>query len=146
MTATIPEHTVTKVPCAQCHTEYKIELDDLRELVDSGEPPHCGCKTAPGKPQPKPNKGVSKAKLIIATIRSLEQAYGGAPHVSAIVVAAWHATPSAFGLAWHEDAHPDSNRVIMELVKMKKHGLLHQPGRKLYGLTDAGRAVLRGPA
>lgn len=149
MTATLPEPTVTRVPCILCRAEFNIRHEDLRALVEHGGQPHCGCKPQPVKaarakpvrPVPQVRKAHTKAELILLAVRSHEEAHGRAPSVSAIVVSAWHVTPEAFGLARYETQYPDSNRVIMELVKMKGQGLLSQPAEKHYQLTDAGLKV-----
>ena len=153
MTATTTEHSMTKVLCLLCRNEFAITLHALRALVDHGGAPHCGCTPQPVKAitaRAKAAAGLagrparSKAELILLATRRLEEAHGRAPTVAAIVVAAWQATPEAFGLAGYATTHPDSNRVIAELVKMVKHGLLSRPEEKHYALTDAGLKLAGG--
>lgn len=65
-----------------------------------------------------------------------------------LVVAAWREFPDAFGLAGYQSSdgrplYPDSNRVFVEIMGSKpirKRGLLVKVGKKMYQLTEAGRA------
>jgi hypothetical protein len=59
-----------------------------------------------------------------------------------LVLAAWRLDQPGFGLAGHAGRYPDSNRVIMEVVKMTTRGLLHRPRESHYAVTARGRARL----
>lgn len=82
--------------------------------------------------------------MCLLSIARLEDVWkaGGVPK-TAIVVDVWQANERfAFGLAGYEDTHPDSNRVIMELVKIKNGGYIRQPRESHYALTLAGHEVV----
>jgi hypothetical protein len=137
MTATHTEPRATTVTCHRCRRGFAITHDDLRALNDRGGQPHCGCKRQ--KPTRTLSRGLTKAELILLAVESLEDAHLRPPAVSAIIVWAWHTTPSAFGLAGYEAQHPDSNRVIMDLVKMQANGLVSRPEPRHYAITEKGR-------
>lgn len=131
------------VNCFGCGRAFEIDLDKLRELVDAGDPPHCGCK--PTRPGPHTNKGPtsprSKADMILITLAAQVRADVGVPTAD-LVVAVWEENTGAFGLDGYASTYPSDNRVIMELCKMKNHGLVCQPKPKHYAITDAGRAIV----
>lgn len=57
-----------------------------------------------------------------------------------LVLAAWRAAPARFGLKGCRETHPDSNRVIVELVRLRsKHGLVERVAPSTYRLTEKGR-------
>lgn len=86
-------------------------------------------------------KPPSARVLIARAIDAIEAEQLGEPaHKAAIVVRAWRTSPERFGLEFHPQ-HPDSNRVIMELVKHKN--LFQSKGTCLYVLTDEGRELAR---
>ena len=91
---------------------------------------------------------MSKADMCLLAIAALQAAQRTeAAFKTAIVVEAWRANKAAFGLGGYEEAYPDSNRVIMELVKMKGHGLIRQPGRDRVigrGFRDKRKTKARG--
>ena len=103
----------------------------------------------PDRPRPQPpkpgNAGTvkpdTKAATILAAILAWEQASREPMPQAAAVVAAWRLDQPGLGLPGYAGRFPDSNRVIMELVKMTKRKLLARPKPLHYRLTPAGRAV-----
>ena len=58
-----------------------------------------------------------------------------------LVVAAWQLYPDTFGLSGYADQHPDSNRVLTNIMGtkgMRGKGWLRKVGEKQYRLTSAG--------
>lgn len=145
------EPRFASVNCFLCHRAFQISVDVLRDLIDRGEPndgqPHCGCKPRPKSRTPVPEGMRTKADMCLLVIAELEAHYAAAKMpteapVSAIVVRVWERHPVAFGLPGFPDLYPDSNRVIMELVKMKSRGLIHNPREKHYTVAPDGTARL----
>lgn len=65
-------------------------------------------------------------------------------HLSDIIIRAWSESSARFGLEGFESLHPDSNRVIAELVSkrptsLRGRGYLVKVRPKTYRLTEAGR-------
>lgn len=125
-------------------TEHEAATTFAPVPFDAGRPPAAKKppKLKPLRDRKAPNR--SKADLCLLAIAKLEDVWkrGGVPK-TAIVVEAWEASDhAAFGLEGYEDTHPDSNRVIMELVKMKGHNLIRQPQENHYTLTQLGRDIV----
>jgi len=86
-------------------------------------------------------------KLIIAALQ-IDDESGVAFTAEDLVVIAWKKFPDTFGLKSYLDdkgnpAYPDSNRVFAEIMGSKpirQRGYLQKVGRKMYQLTEAGRA------
>jgi len=86
-------------------------------------------------------------KLIIAALQ-IDDESGVAFTAEDLVVIAWKKFPDTFGLKGYLDdkgnpAYPDSNRVFAEIMGSKpirQRGYLQKVGRKMYQLTEAGRA------
>lgn len=128
-------------------TEHEAATTFAPVPFDPGRPPPAEKKKPPGR---KPNRDTptqprTKADLCLLAIARLEEVWkrGGVPK-TAIVVEAWEASArAAFGLEGYEDQYPDSNRVIMELVKMKSiQKTVRQPKPNHYTLTEAGREAV----
>lgn len=91
-------------------------------------------------------------KLLIAALDARKRS----PTFTAedLVVEAWKLYPDTFGLSGYADRHPDSNRVLTNIMGtkgMRGKGWLRKVGEKQYRLTSAGisdgEALLReGPA
>lgn len=128
-------------------TEHEAETTFAPVPFDPGLPPAEKKRRPPPRPKPRRARKTpsrSKADMCLLSIARLEDVWkaGGVPK-TAIVVDVWQANERfAFGLAGYEDTHPDSNRVIMELVKIKNGGYIRQPRESHYALTLAGHEVV----
>lgn len=66
--------------------------------------------------------------------------------IEAVVVRAWEIAPHRFGLVGHEDAHPDSNRVVPKIAGadgLCKMGFAKRTDRGEVALTHLGAAWCR---
>lgn len=127
-------------------TEHEAATTFAPVPFDQGHPPPAAKKPPKRKPnRDTPTQPPSMADRCLLAIARLEEVWkrDGVPK-TAIVVEAWEASArAAFGLAGYEDQYPDSNRVIMELVKMNSiHKTVRQPKTNHYALTEAGRNVV----
>lgn len=113
--------------CTNCTDTFAIDRDDLREVCDGDGKALCpGCAH-----MTRPQTAVD---IIIAVMPR-----AGSASLSDMVVRAWHLAPERFGLPGYH--HPDSNRVLMEVVKMSRpNGTLEKIRKRTYRLTERGRA------
>jgi len=88
------------------------------------------------------HRSPSCAELLLEAASQLS-ASGDEPFsAERLIVAAWQHAPKAFGLRGYQDQHPDSNRIIAELVGQKglvAKGRLERVAAKLYRLPQAAK-------
>lgn len=141
MTAAIahPRSDAAEVTCARCGEWFELPRDRLH-----GRPFLCP-KHAPPEPAPRPTRssprGLSKADAILLGMLREEESLGRVCDLTqtAVIKAAWAVDRFGFGLRGEADQHPCSNRVIVELVKLVRLGLVDRVGVCLYRLTEFGR-------
>jgi hypothetical protein len=98
--------------------------DGLYEFLDAGTPPPARLTMA------------DRCLLAVAAWEYANDTDAPQPHV---VVLAWQSDRTGFGLPGYSLTYPNSNRVVVELVKVVARGLLCRPREGHYRLTPAGR-------
>lgn len=145
LTATYPpraEPLTAEVNCHRCGRQLHMTLDAIRELNDNNKSPDCGCEPAPVVKVKRGRRKMSKAELCLRAVAAWEDARQADVPQPAAVVTVWEDNRQAFGLPGWASSYPDSNRVIMELVKMVGQGKLFRPRKGHYRLTPLGRELL----
>jgi hypothetical protein len=97
------------------------------------------CLRVNGKPVGEPEQGCGQM-IVLRAMAAGDRALG----ISAIVLAAWRADPSAFGLAGCEEHWPCSTRVRNALFGRRgllKRGYVVKATGGAYAVTPAGRAL-----
>lgn len=151
--------TVT-VPCGVCKVDVTLTRDELRELVDNGGSPACNrgprlcvpteASVASTANQQQIPAGTRAAKLLTKSDKLMIRLVALLPGADSkavarkgdLVLEAWYHDREAFGLPGHKQHHPDSNRVIMELVKLVRQKLVENPNPCEYRPTPFGRAYV----
>lgn len=111
--------------CHRCGDCTQVTRNQNRQWIEEGQLPWCGCADAAQPPTPEANhKQAARAtnpKTRAGVILSV-MTPGVEYPLFKIIVAAWLRDKTYFGLAHAEEAHPDSNRVYVEIVRMAKPG------------------------
>lgn len=130
----------------KCPARLVMTRDELREINDKGDSVRCpGCerkrKEGDRKDAARNAKGwMTVADTILLAFLDVPGAALGRPqHVNGVAVAAWHLDRQRLGLKGFERLYPDKNRVLMDVVKMVKVGLLERITPNVYRMTEAGR-------
>lgn len=144
---TMPEDSVV-VGCAgpgngkRCPAKLAMTHDELREINDAGGSVRCpGCERKKKEGERKAAGRTTVLDTILLAAFDIETAdgLGTMLRVNDLVVAAWSLDRAKLGLKGFERQYPDKNRVLMDVVKMVKAGLLERPAPSVYRLTEAGR-------
>ncbi len=92
---------------------------------------------------------MTKVELVLQAAAALHAAGHATFARNALVVAAWEASPGAFGLAGYETQFPDTNAVVAKLSGARgliDDGFLERVGEGCLRLTAKGRAKLAAAA
>lgn len=145
MTATI-KPGVASVTCAKCGEWFEMP----RSQLSSNDQRFLCPKHAPADPEPRAAKTstrgeLSKADAILTAMLREEHDRGEGCHLTQteLIKASWVVDRYGFGLRGDADRYPCSNRVIVEVVKLVRQGLIDRVGVCLYRLTDRGRWRIR---
>lgn len=133
-------------PCTKCRRDMYRTPDEWRGYVDRDEPPICElCARKVAKEMEKRRRMAENPTarwLILLAILALENDGNPKPSKWDISVRAWNLAPERFSMQGY--TYPDTNRVIMELVKMRSEdGHIAPAGESRFALTYSGRKLAR---
>lgn len=141
------------VQCA-CGSDVEMSHEEIRDL--NGERATCeACRIAATVPPPEPSGPHSNRRVhrniydgILLALLDMERDLGPDVEVSlsSLIVEAW-TIERAYGLPEWETVFPDSNRVVMDVVKLVRAGFVDrvkprpsgERDRSRYRLTNKGR-------
>ena len=134
----------TSVKCSLCDTQFFLTHEELRQMVENGEPPVCRRKhpDKPDKPD-KPKRRTNMERLLVTLNNMPSRAFGPPYLIGTVVVKVWEDDPARFGLAGYQDEYPDSNKIVVLLVQAVKAGWVCRPKPNFYALTPTGAAYAR---
>lgn len=145
MTTTDP--TTVPVPCTHCRRDVHRTPAEWQAMADANEPPVCpaceirrDCEAAKGLTR---LGGMTVTDLVLKGLVIAH--HRGVPEVPVedLIVLSWKEDRTG-RLALKGYPYPNSNRVIVELVKMLAKGLIERPAPNKYRVTAKGRKRLAG--
>lgn len=122
------------VCCERCQVEQRIWVIHFREMIESGEQLICRACQVYNK------KTTEKLWKLLKAIHTKFYCTNVVQYWNKfdLVVGIWKMYPDVFGLKRYSHLYPDSNRIVVELVKATASGHLKQDVENYYTLTKKG--------